>query len=83
MHHNVLYHLGKKDVAIYGNMEKAKEFIEQLQMVHHRVQDQLEKGKRKYKARHGKHHVDHKFQVSDKWIEIGKVRDFHPHLLGS
>ena len=28
LHHNVLYHLGKKDVATDDNMEKAKEFIE-------------------------------------------------------
>lgn len=28
LHHNVLYHLGKKDVDIDSNMDKAKDFIE-------------------------------------------------------
>jgi len=28
LHHNVLYHHGKKDVSIDGNMEKTKEFSE-------------------------------------------------------
>jgi len=28
LHHNVLYHLGKKDVVTDSNMDKAKEFIE-------------------------------------------------------
>lgn len=79
--HNVLYHLGKKDVATDSNMDKAKEFIERLQMVHQIMQEQLEKGKGKYKVRHEKHHVDHKFQVSDKWIKIRKVRELYPHLL--
>ena len=49
----MLYHLGKKDVFIDGNMEKSKEFIERLQMVHEIVPSQLEKGegKKKRKAR--------------------------------
>lgn len=34
LHHNVLYHLGKKDVATDSNMDKANEFIGRLQMVH-------------------------------------------------
>ena len=37
-HHNVLYHLGKKDVANDNNIHKSKEFIERLQMVHQTVQ---------------------------------------------
>ena len=45
LHHNLLYHLGKKDVVIDGNMDKSKEFIERLQMVHQIVQDQLERAK--------------------------------------
>lgn len=81
MNHNVLYHLSKKDVATDSNMEKSKEFIERLQMVHQTVQDQLEKGKGKYKERHDKHRLDENFQVSDKWIKIGKVRELYPHLL--
>ena len=39
LHHNVLYHLGKKDVVTDSNMDKAKEFIEWLQMVHQTVQE--------------------------------------------
>ena len=81
LHHNVLYYLGKKDVIIDGNMDKAKEFIKWLQMVHQTVQDQLEKSNEKCKARHEKHCVDHKFQVSDEWIKIGKVRELYHHLL--
>ena len=81
LHHNVLYHLGKKDVASDSNMEKAKEFIERLQMVHQIVQEQLEKVKGKYTKRHKNHHADHKFQLTDQWIEIGKVRELYYHLL--
>lgn len=39
LHHNLLYHLGKKDVSTDSNMDKAKEFIEKLQMVHQTVQE--------------------------------------------
>lgn len=73
LRHNFLYHLGKKDVAIDGDMEKAKKFIEQFQMVLQIAQGQLEKSQGKYKARHKKHRVEHKFQVSDEfWLHIGK-----------
>ena len=81
LHDNVLYHLSNKDVATDSNMDKAKYFIERLQMVHKTVEEQLEKGKGKYIARHNKHRVHHKFQLSDKWIEVGKVRELYPHLL--
>ena len=83
LHHNVLYHLGKKDVATNSNIDKVKEFIEQLQMVHQTVQEQLEKVKGKYIERHDKNHGDHKFQFNDQWMEIGKVRELYPHLLNN
>ena len=52
-----------KDVAIDGHsdIDKARRFIEQIQLVHQRVQEQLETSQGKYKARHNKHRVDHKF----------------------
>ena len=56
-----------EDGALYGHsdIEKATSFIEQIHLVHQRVQEQLEKSQGKYKARHKKHHVDHKFQLDD------------------
>ena len=66
-----------KDVDIDGHrdIEKTKKFIEQIQLRHQTVQDQLGKSQSKYKARHEKHHVDHKFQVGDKiWLHISKDR---------
>ena len=44
---------------------KARNFIEKIQLIHHTVQEQLEKSQRSYKARRDKHRVDHKFQVGD------------------
>ena len=56
-------------------MDKAKHFIEQIQLVHQRVQEQLETSKAKYKARHDNHQVDHDFQVGDQvWLYISKER---------
>ena len=44
-------------------------------MVHQRFQKQLEKRQGKYKERHDKHHIDHKFQVGDEvWLHISKER---------
>ena len=63
-------------ITIDSNMEKAKEFVEKLQMVHQIVQYQLEKVKGKYTKRQDKNHGDHKFQFSYQWIEIGKLRDY-------
>ncbi len=83
LHHNVLYHLGKKDVATDSNVDKAKEFSERLQMVHQIVQEKLEKFKGKYTERHDKHRADQKFQFSDQWIKIRKVRELYPHLFVS
>eukprot|EP00253_Pinus_taeda_P010211 PITA_10211 len=66
-----------KDVAIDGHrdIDKARNFIEQNQLVHQKVQEQLEKSQDKYKARHDKHHEDHNFQVGDEvWLQISKER---------
>ena len=39
------------------------------------MQEKLEKIQGKYKARHDKHRVDHKFQVGDEvWLHISKER---------
>ena len=44
-------------------------------MIHQQVQEQLEKSKNKYKERHEKHRVDHKFQEGDEvWLHISKER---------
>jgi len=47
----------RKDVAIDGHsdIDYERRFIEQIQLVHQRVQEQLEKSQAKYKARHKKH----------------------------
>lgn len=64
-----------KNIVVNGHsdVDKAKKFIEQIRLVHQRVQEQLEKTKAKYKARHEKHRVDHDFQVGDQfWFYINK-----------
>ena len=66
-----------KDVSIDGHIDidKAKKFIEKIQLIHQTVQDQLEKSQGKYKERHDKHHVDHKFHVGEEvWLHISKER---------
>ena len=65
----------EKYVSIDGHsyIDKARKFIEKIQLVHHTVQEQLEKSQNNYKARHDKHQVDHKFQVGDEvWLYIRK-----------
>jgi len=53
----------------------ARKFIDQTQLIHHTVQEQLEKSQSSYKARHDKHQVDHKFHVDDEvWLYIRKER---------
>ena len=48
-------------------------FIERIQLIHQQVQEQLEKSQGKYKERHDKHRVDHKFQEGDEiWLHISK-----------
>ena len=75
LRHHLLYHIGKKGVAIDDDMDKAKKFIEQFQMVPQTVQDQLEKSQGKYKERHDKHRQDHKFQGGDEvFLHINKER---------
>lgn len=66
-----------KDVSIDGHsdIDKARRFNEQIQLVHQRVQEQLEKSQGKYKIWHDKHQLDHKFQVGDEvWLHISKER---------
>ena len=45
------------DVA-NNDIYKAKKFIEQIQLIHQTVQEQLENIQGKYKARHDKHRVE-------------------------
>ena len=58
-----------KDVSIDGHLDidRAKKFIEQIQLVHQMVQEKLEKIQAKYKKRHDKHRVNHSFQVGDEF----------------
>ena len=67
----------EKDVAIEGHsdIDKARSFIERIQQIHQQIQEQLEKSQGKYKERHDKHRVDHKFQEGDEvWLYISKER---------
>eukprot|EP00253_Pinus_taeda_P024068 PITA_24068 len=67
----------EEDVAIEGHsdIDKARKFIEKIQLIHHTVQEHLEKSQSSYKARHEKHRVNHKFQVGDEvWLYISKER---------
>ena len=67
----------EKDVVVYGysDIDKAKEFIEKIQLIHHTAQEHLEKSQSSYKARHDKHCIDHKFQVGDELqLYISKER---------
>jgi hypothetical protein len=74
------YHLDfifGKDVSIDGHydIDRENNFIEQIQLVHQMVQEQLEKSQAKYKTRHDKHCVNHSFQVGDEvWLYISKER---------
>jgi hypothetical protein len=64
-------------VAIDGHshVDKAKTFIEQVHFAHQTIQEHLEKSQAKYKSRHDKNHVDHKFQVGDEvCLYISKER---------
>jgi len=66
-----------KDIVVDGHndVEKATKFIEQIQEIHHAVQEQLEKSQTKYKARHDKNRTKHSFQVGDQvWLYISKDR---------
>jgi hypothetical protein len=66
-----------KDIATDGqyDIDRAKNFIEQIQSIHQMVQEQLEKSRAKYKTRHEKHHIDHSFHIGDEvWIYISKER---------
>ena len=66
-----------KDVAIDGHsdIDKARKFIEKIQMIHQQVEEHFEKIQSKYKERHDKHRVDHKFQEGvEVWLHINKER---------
>jgi hypothetical protein len=66
-----------KDISIDGHydIDRENKFIEQIQLVHQMVQEQLEKCQSKYKTRHDKHRVDHNLQVGDEvWIYIIRER---------
>lgn len=66
-----------KDIAVDGHSDvnKATKFIEQIEEIHWEIQEQLEKNKAKYKARHAKHRIEHTFQVGDQvWLYISKDR---------
>ena len=65
----------EKDVSIDGHndIDKAHMFIEIIHLIHQQVQEQLEKSQGKYKERHDKHIIDHKFQEGDEvWLHISK-----------
>jgi len=65
----------EKDVIVDGHsdIDRAKKFIEKIQLIHQTVQGQLENSQGKYKVRHDKHPVDHQFQVGDEvWLYIRK-----------
>jgi hypothetical protein len=54
---------------------KARRFIQQIQVIHQAVQEQLESSQTKYKKRHDKHRIDHHFQIGDQvWLHISKDR---------
>ena len=54
----------------HSDIDKTRKFIEKIHVVHHTVQEQLEKSQSSYKARHDKHRVDKKFQVGDEVLVI-------------
>ena len=59
----------------HSDIDKARMFIERIQLIHQQVQEKLEKIQGKYKERHDKHRVYHKFQEGDEvWLHISKER---------
>ena len=58
-----------------SDSDKAKRFVQRIQLVHQYVREQLEKSQDKYKVRHDKHRTNHKFKVGDSvWLHINKER---------
>eukprot|EP00253_Pinus_taeda_P021915 PITA_21915 len=47
----------------HSDIERENKSIEQIQLIHQTIQEQLEKSQGKYKARHDKHRVDHQFHL--------------------
>jgi len=67
----------EKYVTVDGrsDIDKARKFIEKIYLIHHTVQEQLDKSQSSYKERHDKRWVDHKFQVGNEvWLYISKKR---------
>ena len=64
----------EKDVAIdrHSDIYKAQKFIEKIQIIHQKVQEELEKSQRKYKERHDKHRFDHKFRFDQRKYAKGR-----------
>ena len=61
-------------------VDKATQFIEQIQHIHQQVQYILNKSNDKYKQCHDQHRVPHKFQVGDKfWLHLQKKCLTGPH----
>jgi len=64
-----------EDLVLHNEEERAKNFIERIRLIHQKVKEQLEKSQAKYKERHDRHRVDHKFQVGDQvWLHLSKER---------
>ena len=47
--------------------EEVKHFIDQIQLVHKKVYEAMEKAQNKYKEVSDRHMVDHTFQVGDRF----------------
>lgn len=66
-----------KDITVDGHsdVDKATRFIKQIQEIYQAMQEQLEQSQAKYKARHDKHQIEHRFYVGDQvWLYIRKDR---------
>jgi hypothetical protein len=61
-------------------VEKSTRFIEWIQHIRQHVEEILQKSNAKYKQRHEKHRVPHRFQVGDKvWLDLKKEHLTGPH----
>lgn len=55
--------------------KQAKKFVEKIKQIHLKVQEQLETSQVKYKMRHKKYRVDHKFHMGyHVWLHLSKER---------
>jgi hypothetical protein len=56
-----------------NDANKAKNFIQNIQLVHQAIHEQLEKIQAKYKAKNDKYWIDHHFQLGDQvWLYISR-----------